>query len=143
MTEWVRDIATASRGRSIRALIENAGQQIETGTDADTVRDNCISQLLELQPPTKADNAGEMLDLLNRMERERNRKTDLLGLPTGLKTLDAITCGLLPSEVILIGAWTSVGKSALMLQAAVANARAGTPVLIFSLEMTRDQLRGA
>jgi replicative DNA helicase len=141
VTEWVVEIAKASRWRSIRAALGNACQEIDTGGDADIVNGQSVTRLLELQPPTKVDNAVEMLDLLNRMQRERTRKTDLLGLPTGLKTLDAATSGLLPSEVILIGAWTSVGKSALMLQAAVANARAGTPVLIFSLEMTRDQLR--
>ncbi len=141
ITGYIQTIAEASRARNIRRLIERAGGEIDAGTSADAVRDRCISELLEFQTSGKTDNGREMVSLLDRMERERARKSDLLGLPTGLKTLDTLSCGLLPSEVTIVGAWTSVGKSSLMLQAAVTNARAGTPVLIFSLEMTKDQLR--
>jgi replicative DNA helicase len=141
ITGYVQVLAEASQARSVRTLIEKAVSEIDTGTNADFVRERCIAELIELQAPDKADSGREMVDLLDRMECERRRKGDLIGLPTGLRTLDAISGGLRPSEVTIVGAWTSVGKSSLMLQAAVANARVGTPTLIFSLEMTRDQLR--
>jgi replicative DNA helicase len=137
---WARAIAEASRARRIRKMVERAGAEIDTGSDADAVRDRCISDLLELQAPSELDTSARMLMLLNRMERERNRKTDLLGLPTGLKTLDSVSNGLVPAELTLIGAWTSVGKTSLMVQTMVANARAGNRVLVFSLEMTWGQI---
>jgi replicative DNA helicase len=137
---WAREIAEASRARRIRKSIEQAGAEIDTGSNADAVRDRCISDLLELQAPSELDTPGRMLKLLDRMERERVRKTDLLGLPTGLKTLDSISNGLIPYELTIIAAWTSVGKTSLMIQVAVANGRAGTRVLIFSLEMTWEQI---
>ena len=61
ITGYVRTIAEASRARNIRRLIERAGEEIDTGTNADAVRDRCISELLEFQTPGKTDNGREMV----------------------------------------------------------------------------------
>lgn len=74
------------------------------------------------------------------MERERNRKRELLGLPTGLAAMDALTRGFQPGEIIVAGSRSGIGKSSLMCQAAAANCRQGTPALLFSLEMSKQQL---
>jgi replicative DNA helicase len=74
------------------------------------------------------------------MERVRNRKRELLGLPTGLAAMDALTRGFQPGEIIVAGSRSGIGKSSLMCQAAAANCRQGTPALLFSLEMSKQQL---
>lgn len=64
----------------------------------------------------------------------------MTGLPTGINALDKITGGLQPSDMIVIGARPSCGKTSLAIQIAMASAEAGIGVGIFSLEMTASML---
>ena len=100
--------------------------------------------LLEIRASEQNDNGGGLAsalpELLGRMDRERTRTSDLLGLPTGLESMDRLTRGFQPGEITVAGARSGVGKSCLMCQAAAANCRQETPVLLFSLEMSRQQL---
>ena len=102
------------------------------------------SSLLELRSGTIGQRetmiAGAIIPLLDRLHWERARAGDLLGLPTGIGCFDLATRGVHAGEIVQIGARSGVGKSAFMVQAAVENCRQGTPVLIFSLEMTREQI---
>ena len=61
-------------------------------------------------------------------------------LPTGFETLDRVIDGGLYEGLITIGAISSLGKTSLVLQIADQIAKAGTDVLIFSLEMARAEL---
>ncbi len=62
-------------------------------------------------------------------------------MPTGFKDLDQLTSGLQPSELIIIAARPSMGKTVLCLNIARnAAINSKVPVAIFSLEMSRDQL---
>ena len=58
------------------------------------------------------------------------------GVATGLTDLDRITGGWQPSQLIVLAARPAMGKTALMLHFAKEAARAGTPVCIYSLEMS-------
>ncbi len=63
------------------------------------------------------------------------------GVPTGFTELDGITNGLQPSDMILIAARPSMGKTALGLNIATnASLRSGKSVAFFSLEMSAEQL---
>ncbi|MCK9159584.1 MAG: AAA family ATPase [Bacteroidaceae bacterium] len=70
---------------------------------------------------------------------EKN-KQGLIGIPTGLKGLDEMTAGFQGGELVVLAARPGVGKSAMMLHMAMAAAKAGNSVLIFSLEMLNVQL---
>ncbi len=59
---------------------------------------------------------------------------------TGLEGLDGILGGLAPSDMILLAARPSMGKTALALTIATNVARSGMPVVVFSLEMSKEQL---
>jgi replicative DNA helicase len=59
------------------------------------------------------------------------------GISTGLKDLDAVILGLRPAHLIIIAAYTGVGKSSLMADLTIAAARS-VPVAVFSLEMGCD-----
>jgi len=102
------------------------------------------SEMLELRSGTAGQRETRIneavVPLLDRLHRERTRTGELLGLPTGIPSLDLATRGLQPGELTQIGARSGVGKSAAMVQAASENCRQGTPVLLFSLEMTREQV---
>ncbi len=62
------------------------------------------------------------------------------GLPTGFYELDGILNGLQPSDLIILGARPAMGKTALAMNIALNCSRNGTKVLVFSLEMSKEQL---
>ena len=66
--------------------------------------------------------------------------SDLIGLPTGVASLDMSTTGLREKELWCIGGRTGDGKTNLALQMAAANCREGIPVGIFSVEMPKESL---
>jgi replicative DNA helicase len=116
----------------------------EPGRTAEDVIDRTEARLLEIRAGRdKTLNkaiAEEMTPLISRMWEEKNRTSDLLGLPSGVAPLDLMTRGYQPGEITIIGAKSGVGKTSLLIQTAVANVSEGVPVLLFSLEMTRQQI---
>lgn len=82
---------------------------------------------------------GESFDRLDDLHRN---KGGLRGVPTGLRDLDQKLAGLQRSDLIVLAARPSMGKTALMLNLAlnVATKAKQGAVLIFSLEMGKEQL---
>jgi replicative DNA helicase len=79
--------------------------------------------------------------LLEKVQEMAGRSAMLTGLTTGFQELDQMTSGLQPSELIVIAARPSMGKTALCLtlaQNAAINAQA--VVGVFSLEMSKESL---
>jgi replicative DNA helicase len=79
--------------------------------------------------------------LLEKVQEMAGRSAMLTGLTTGFQELDQMTSGLQPSELIVVAARPSMGKTALCLtlaQNAAINAQA--VVGIFSLEMSKESL---
>ncbi len=80
----------------------------------------------------------QAMETIERLEEVQGMIT---GISTGFKDLDVLTCGLQPSELVVLAARPSMGKTALALniaeQAAVRNSQG---VGVFSLEMSREQL---
>ncbi|KGI77616.1 replicative DNA helicase [Oleiagrimonas soli] len=73
-------------------------------------------------------------------ERYQN-KGQLTGLPTGFTDLDDRTAGLQPSDLIIVAARPSMGKTAFSVNIAESAAiRSKKPVVIFSMEMSASQL---
>lgn len=69
------------------------------------------------------------------------QNNNMTGVPTGYKDLDLITSGLQPSDMVLIAARPSMGKTALGLNIAQnASFRGKKTVAFFSLEMSCEQL---
>jgi replicative DNA helicase len=62
------------------------------------------------------------------------------GIPTGFRSLDNILSGLQPSDLIILAARPSMGKTALALNIAQNVAKKGHSVGIISLEMSKEQL---
>ena len=81
------------------------------------------------------------LNVLDKIEQATRSKSTVTGVPTGFIDLDYRTSGLQPSDLILIAARPSMGKTAFVLNIAdyIAVRRQKT-CLIFSLEMSKEQL---
>ena len=81
---------------------------------------------------------SEAFDRIDILHREKGK---LRGVPTGFKGIDNLLAGLQKSDLVILAARPSVGKTSLALDI-VRNAsiRSKTPVGIFSLEMSKEQL---
>lgn len=79
--------------------------------------------------------------LLKQIEMLSQQKEGLTGVPTGFSELDRLTSGFQPSDLIIIAARPSMGKTAMVLSLARnAAMEFGKAVAFFSLEMTNLQL---
>ena len=82
-----------------------------------------------------------VLNALNTIEKASQTKGTVTGIPTGFVDLDYKTSGLQPSDLILVAARPSMGKTAFVLNMAQYMAfRKDRSVAIFSLEMSKEQL---
>ena len=81
-----------------------------------------------------------LLDAWARIEERVKCEGGPTGLPTGFTDLDAKTNGFQPSELIILAARPSMGKTALVCNFAEAMAEAGHAVLVFSLEQSKLEL---
>jgi replicative DNA helicase len=82
-----------------------------------------------------------VMNALEKIEKASKQKGTVTGIPTGFLDLDRQTAGMQPSDLILIAARPSMGKTAFVLNIAQNVAfREHMCVAIFSLEMSKEQL---
>ena len=82
-----------------------------------------------------------VLNALDKIELASKTKGNVTGLPTGFIDLDYKTAGFQPSDLILIAARPSMGKTALVLNIAQYMAfKENITAAVFSLEMSKEQL---
>ena len=82
-----------------------------------------------------------VMNALNRIEIAAKNKGSVTGIPTGFIDLDYRTAGMQPSDLILIAARPSMGKTAFELNLAEYMAfKKNYTVALFSLEMSKEQL---
>jgi replicative DNA helicase len=133
----------------LRGLIYSAAaiqeQALAAGDDADVILDRAESTIFQLaEDRVKAGLIGVkdlVRDGYERLEKIFSEGRRITGLPTGYAGLDNETAGLQPSELIILAARPSMGKTALALNIAENVAlRQRAPVAIFSLEMSKESL---
>ena len=139
---WLQD---ASDKWTLRKIIQTCQKSVvqafESG-DAISTLDAVEREILSIRPKqTKATGIKALLsEAIEIIERKATSWDTITGLSTGLFDLDKITDGLHPSELIVLAAYPSCGKTALMVNMAMHNALAGIPVGILSAEMRPVQL---
>jgi replicative DNA helicase len=85
--------------------------------------------------------ADIVMDALDRISAASSQNSAITGLATGFRDLDFKTSGFQPSDLILVAARPSMGKTAFVLNIAAYMAfREHRRVAIFSLEMSKEQL---
>jgi replicative DNA helicase len=84
---------------------------------------------------------GDLLgEVVRKVDLAFEREGALTGLVTGFRDLDNLTAGLQKSDLIVLAARPSVGKTSLVMNIAENVARRGQSVGIFSLEMSCEQI---
>ncbi len=82
-----------------------------------------------------------MTESFEQIEKLYEKQSHVTGLPSGFDELDKLTSGLHPSDLIIVAGRPSMGKSAFALNIAEhVGLHERIPVIIFSLEMSRQQL---
>ena len=93
------------------------------------------------RPETVVEFNRALAEAWERLDRLHKSKDELRGIRTGFKELDNLLAGFQKSDLIILAARPSMGKTALALDIARQTAVLhGTPVGIFSLEMSSAQL---
>jgi replicative DNA helicase len=113
-----------------------------------TMRDCPVSDLREAINTTTATKqtsssehvSGPLKRALKGMEDAFLHRGEITGVPTGIDRIDYKLSGLHNSDMILVAARPSIGKTALGLQIADAAIKEGIPTLFISLEMSAEQL---
>jgi len=146
----VTHYATIVKEKSLlRQLIGVTGDIARTAYEpqvsAETLLDEAEQKVLQLSQFRRTQSYVRIRDLVaetfNQLERLYEHKQSVTGVATGFTKLDEMTSGFQPSDLIIVAARPSMGKTAFCLNIAqhVAGVN-GVPVLVFSLEMSRNQL---
>ncbi len=79
--------------------------------------------------------------VFDNLSKLANSKENITGVTTGFQRLDNMTAGLQPSDLIIVAARPSMGKTAFaMCMALNAAIQQNVPVAVYSLEMSKEQL---
>ena len=133
----------------LRRLIEASTQTITEAYDGRShapdlldVAEGRIFQISQQRRDQGFIRLKEMLwPTMERIEALQRSGKTITGVPTGFVDLDEMTSGFQPSELVIVAARPSMGKTALVLNiAAHAAIEAKMGVAVFSLEMSKDAL---
>lgn len=122
-----------------------AAMGYEGGEEIDALLDRAEQMIFELTQRKASSGFAVIKDILvetfYRIEELFVNKGQATGIPSGFVDLDRLTSGFQPSDLIIVAARPSMGKTALCTNFCQnAAIRGNSPVAIFSLEMSKDQL---
>ena len=133
----------------LRALINNATRVVslcyETENNIEDVVDNAEKLIFEVRDNRIQSSFIPLKEIvktsIETIDRLYQQKAHVTGVPTGYVDFDLKTAGLQPSDLIIIAGRPSMGKSAFALGVAeYAGVVENTPLAVFSLEMSKEQL---
>ncbi len=133
----------------LRRLIRTAGEISQLSYDGKEPTNNIIEKaekdIFDIMQHRHSEQFHHIRDIavdsIEKIEDIYHSKGKLTGVPTGFVDFDAKTAGLQKSDLILLAARPSMGKTAFALNI-IQNAaiRSNVPTAVFSLEMSREQL---
>lgn len=133
----LRDLLSASAEITEQAL--GPAEDLEQVLDEIEHKIFSISQRSIAQKFTRV--SDELHAAYERIEKLHRGEGALRGVPTGFPELDSILSGLQKSDLIILGARPSLGKTSFALDIARnAAVKTGLPVGLFSIEMSREQV---
>lgn len=133
----------------LRNLIKTSNEIIDMGynptEEVEDIMDFAEKKIFDIMKDKNQKGYSPIKDVLvesfTKLEELYNRKQHITGVPTGFTELDYKTAGFHGSDLVLIAARPAMGKSAFALNIATnAAVRAKVPVVLFSLEMSKDQM---
>ena len=135
--------------KAIKRELINAGSEIVEmaydNTSTEATLDNAENLIFNIAQQKTTSDLISVKDLVltsyEQIAYRYEHRDELIGVPTGFYDLDAMTSGLQKSDLIILAARPSMGKTAFALNIAQhVGLKARKPVAIFSLEMPKEQL---
>ena len=147
----IRSYARIVRDHSVKRNLIRACEEIASGCyqGSETTEEILSDAEKKVFDIVQSQDRGEGLtpiskitmDVLDDIQEAQKKGSTVTGVETGFNRLDAMTAGFQKSDLILIAARPSMGKTALALNIAeYAAFRKNKRVMIFSLEMSKEQL---
>jgi replicative DNA helicase len=135
----------ATRRRLIDAGTEIVGIGFQDDIETEDALDAAERTLFDVSQKRQTKDFQSIADVIDRyfeqMEYLQEHRGDVVGVPTGYKDLDQLTGGLQRSDLLILAARPSMGKSAFALGVTYGAAvQHGRSVGFFALEMSADQL---
>ena len=132
----------------MRRLIQTADELVEKGyadtMEADRLLDFAEQRIFDISKGRQGKNVVPLKDILLETMDQINERSkmegSMTGVPSGFIDLDRMTAGFQKSDMIILAARPSMGKTAFALCLARNAAIKNHKVLIFSLEMSNTQL---
>ncbi|MDI3316832.1 MAG: replicative DNA helicase [Bacillota bacterium] len=129
----------------LTAVSEISASVFHSGEEVETLLDQAENRIFQVSQRRQSRSYEPLRDVLiktfEEIEQLYTHRGEVIGVPSGFPDLDRLTSGWHPSELIIVAARPSQGKTALSLNmAATAAVRHKVPVAIFSLEMSKEQL---
>jgi replicative DNA helicase len=132
----------------LRHLIEAGTQIVSQAYDgrqpAGELLDAAESRIFQIAQQRKAEGFARLKEMLwptmERIEKLHQEGKSITGVPTGFVDLDDMTSGFQPSDLVIVAARPSMGKTALCLNIAAHAAETHSGVAVFSLEMSKESL---
>lgn len=139
---------TVSEKSLLRNLIKAGTEIVQScyeDSDADLTVDKAEQLIFNIAQRRSMNALTPIKDIVNesfaRIEKRYEQRDALSGLPSGFYDLDEMTSGFQKSDLVIVAARPSMGKTAFILNVAqYAAVEAKAPVAIFSLEMSKEQL---
>lgn len=134
---------------TLRQMIRTSEDITEKGydakMDAGEILDYAESSIFKIAQKRQKNDYAKIQDVLltniKIIDAAAQNKDKIVGIPTGFKDIDEKTSGLQRSDLIIVAARPAMGKTAFALNIAQQSAvKAGSSVIIFSLEMSKEQL---
>ena len=136
---YARIVAGKARQRRIIEAIERArGRAVEPATDASALAHDIEEIVFEATQDRQSRQARPAGEIANGIYDALSSGETPASIPTGYAEIDALVNGLKPTELIVLAARPSMGKTALAANIACQAAAAGTPTAILSIEMAAD-----
>lgn len=132
----------------LRTLIKTANELIDLGysqnEEIESLMDSAEKKIFDIMQRKSQKGYSSIKDILvdsfTQLQELYNNKQHITGVPSGFIDLDNKTAGFHKSELILIAARPAMGKTAFALNIATnAAVQANIPVVVFSLEMSKEQ----
>jgi replicative DNA helicase len=149
MPDGIEAHAGIVRDKSLARRLIAAGERIQAlgYADAAEVGETFGQAQRELAAVTQRVEVGEVMHVrgvihesIKELERRYHNRRAVTGIPMDLEELDEMSSGWQGTDLIVVAARPSMGKTAFAVDAALGAARAGHPTLLMSTEMGRVQI---
>lgn len=139
-------VARFSRGRQLSALGSDITREVSAPrADISQIMEKAEKRIIDIAEKAEPEKSPSVIDgmekLIAQLEMRNQSGNGITGTPTGFAELDASTCGLQSSDLVLLAGRPSMGKTALAM-AIVTGALQGNDksVQVYSLEQPTEQL---